>query len=91
MSCRKLGEISNITRRNLESTIISHGRVKFRSWKNINIYKKKEHRSDDLSPVHYVTAAAQVQQHNCKRYGKRKKDSNIELQNSTMHILAYWH
>jgi len=65
MSCRILGEISNITRRNLETAIINRGRIKFRSWKNMN---KKLHQIDAVSNVQYVTAAAQVQQHNCKEY-----------------------
>ena len=51
---------------------------------------KKEHQIDALSLVQYVTAAAEVQQCNCKEY-ERKKDSKIELQTSTFHILAYWH
>jgi hypothetical protein len=36
MSYRKLGGISNITRRNLETSINNHGRIIFRSWKNMN-------------------------------------------------------
>ena len=47
MSCRKLGEMSNTTRRNLETSINNHGRIKFRSWKNMN-KKKKEHQNDAL-------------------------------------------
>ena len=47
---------------------------------------KKEHQSDALSPVQYVTAEAEVQQHSCKEYERK-----IELQTSTFHILAYWH
>jgi hypothetical protein len=69
MSCRKLGEISNITRRNLQTGIVNHGRTKYRSWKNMS--NKKEHQSDALSLVKFVTAAAQVQQHNCKEYEKK--------------------
>jgi hypothetical protein len=63
MSCRKMGEISNITRSNLETTINSHGRIKFRSWKNMKIIRKIAPKCC-LVTVQYVTAAAQVQQHN---------------------------
>jgi hypothetical protein len=40
--------------------------------------------------VQYVTAAAQLQWHNCKEYEK-KNELKKELQTSTLHILAYWH
>jgi hypothetical protein len=40
MPCRKLGEMSNITRRDLETSINNHGRIKFRSWKNMNNEKR---------------------------------------------------
>jgi hypothetical protein len=33
----------------------------------------KNHQIDALSLVQYVTAAAEVQQHNCKEYEKKKK------------------
>jgi hypothetical protein len=33
--------------------------------------KEKGHQSDVLSLVQYATAAAQVQQHNCKEYKKK--------------------
>jgi len=45
---------------------------------------KKEHQSDALSPVQYVTAEAEVQQHSCKEY-----EGKIELQTSTSHNVAY--
>jgi hypothetical protein len=70
MFYRKLGEVSNITRRNSETMIINHGRTKFRSWKNMN--KKKVLQSYTLSLVKYVTSEAQVHKHNCKEYEKKK-------------------
>jgi hypothetical protein len=40
MSYRQLDEISNNTRRNLETTVINHGRIIIRSWKNSDNKKK---------------------------------------------------
>jgi len=34
--------------------------------------KKKDHQIDALSLVQYVTAAAQVKQHDCKEYERKK-------------------
>jgi hypothetical protein len=50
MSCRKLSEISNNTRRNLETTVINHGMIKFGSWKNMNSNNKKK--SIKVMPCH---------------------------------------
>jgi len=69
MSFRKLGEVSNITRRNSEITIISRGRTKFNLGKNMN--KKKVLQSYTLSLVKYVISEAELHEHNCKEYEKR--------------------
>ena len=62
--------------------VLSIKEGQFKSWKNMN--NKKEHQSDALSPVQYVTAEAEVQQHSCKEY-----EGKIELQTSTSHNVAY--
>jgi hypothetical protein len=53
-------------------------------------HEKKEYEGEVLSLVNCVTSGTHVHKRICKEY-EGKNDSKIELQTSTLHILAYWH
>ena len=87
MSRRKLGEISNITRRNSETTIINHGRIKFRSWKNMNNKKK----GIKVMPCHLYSMWLQQLKCNSIIVSSMRKKWQDRAANIHFAHLAYWH
>jgi len=79
MSCRKLGEMSNITRRNLETSVNSHGSIKFRCWKNMN---KKQ--IITLSLVQYI-----LQQLKCNSITVRNMKEKMTHRAAKIHFTHF--